>query len=183
MKFIDKIKECGLGWIFKDYLYRIDWRKPDKVSIKNMLKRELNIFHMSAFDLPNYRFRSRDERIIFILRWVIDNIRYIKDIQRWSVAEKWQYCDETLNLRTGDCEDGAILIYTWARYLKIPPSHIKLCCGNVVGGGHAWVEYKSEKTDKWYKIDWCYYPDKNYIKYRKDNDFLYKSKWFEVTDY
>jgi hypothetical protein len=189
MNWRDKLREHGLGWMLRDFWYRMDWRKPNKDSVKKLLKAEYQVFYLKAYKLPNYKNRSRDKRIIAILRWMTDkeNIKYMQDFARWSVTEKWQSVFDTLRLKSGDCEDGAILIFAWARYIGIPSSHIKLWCGKVKTptstGGHACIEYKSDVDGKWYKIDWCFYPDTAYIKDRKIKKDLYLETWFEVTDY
>ena len=183
MNFRDKLREHGLGWILRDFWYRMDWRKPDKQSVKLLLQREYEFFWKFAHILPNYKNRSRDKRMIAVLRWVIDNIVYTSDMMKFNVVEKWEDVSNVLETKQADCESGALLIFAWARYLGISSADIKLVCGKVTEGGHAWIEYKADYDNEWYKIDWCFYPDDSYIEDRKNNDSKYLEKWFEVTDY
>lgn len=44
-----------------------------------------------------------------ILEWVSDNIVYKEDMDTWGVGDYWQTPEETIVLRTGDCEDFTIL--------------------------------------------------------------------------
>jgi len=182
MNFRDKLREHGLGWILRTFWYRMDWRKPDKSSVKLLLQMEYEFFWKFAHTLPDYKNRSRDKRMIAILRWVIDNIVYTSDMMKFNVVEKWECVRDVLDTRKADCESGALLIFAWARYIGISSADIKLVCGKVDIGngktsGHAWIEYK------FHKIDWCFFPDTSYIEDRKMKRNLYLEKWFEVTDY
>lgn len=44
-----------------------------------------------------------------ILEWVSDNITYKDDKDTWGISDYWQTPEETMLLRTGDCEDFTIL--------------------------------------------------------------------------
>ena len=49
--------------------------------------------------------KTRLEKIEFISKWVLQNIKYTPD----PPPEEWQTPEETYELRQGDCEDQAIL--------------------------------------------------------------------------
>lgn len=123
-----------------------------------------------------------DEIAINVLRYVRKYMTYISDKTVWKVPEYWQNVEETIKKRTGDCEDGAILILTLCRLAGIPSNRIFLRCGDVVGGGHAYVVYRAN-NGKLYTLDWCYYYSGVSIKYRKTIDeSKYLTKWFDVND-
>lgn len=99
-----------------------------------------------------------DEQVNRCLRWVYDNIKYVGDIENWKMSEYWQTYAETLQLREGDCEDGAILMYVICRMKGVPASRLRLMAGSVVGGGHCWLAYRpNEYPLNWAFMDWCYW--------------------------
>ncbi len=113
--------------------------------------------------------RSKDPDIIMtdILRWVQANITYRSDSLVWKLSERWQTPKETMELRTGDCEDGAILMYALAIHYGVPANRLLLFAGSVQGGGHCWLGYRStEYPLNWCFMDWCYWFDRNTPNYR-----------------
>ncbi len=106
--------------------------------------------------------KDYDYVITDILRWVQKNITYTGDIKSWKMSEYWQTPQETLQKGTGDCEDGAILIYAMAIYKGVPASRMLLFAGSVDGGGHCWLGYKSNEYPlNWCFMDWCYWYNRN----------------------
>lgn len=99
---------------------------------------------------------SDDIKIRHILNYVHNLIEYKSDKTVWKVEEKWQTAEETIRKYTGDCEDGAILIYLIAVEVGIPDWKLKVVAGNVKGGGHCWVNYLADNLTT-YPIDWCYW--------------------------
>ena len=96
---------------------------------------------------------------------------------------------ETLNLMTGDCEDGSILLANMLLIAGIPYWKIRLTAGLVDdgkgnAGGHAFLNYFYENPDdskcKWILLDWCYYPNELPIENRADykDELYYKETWF-----
>jgi len=128
---------------------------------------------------------SHDQKALQILKWVIRNIRYKGDKEVHNQREYWQNPEETLNRKTGDCEDGALLVKSLALVSGIPDYKIKICAGNVKGGGHAYVIYlrerkKNKENSTWCILDWCYWP--NYLpiarrKEHKDEENYYDIWW------
>lgn len=117
-----------------------------------------------------------DIQIMYILYWVRNNIIYKSDSLIWKMDDYWQTAEETVTLKTGDCEDGAILLYVLGRLKGIPHNRLLLLAGDVNGGGHCWLGYKpSEMPLNLAFIDWCYWVDlrginERDIYYIKDND-------------
>jgi predicted transglutaminase-like cysteine proteinase len=127
---------------------------------------------------------SNDAKADKIQKWIFDNLTYVYDRASTGFIEYWQFPYETLHLRTGDCEDGAILMVTLMIAAGIPKWRVRVAGGLVATGqataptgGHAWTCYLRESDDKWVGLDWCYLPDlspmpqkktlkenKNYIK-------------------
>lgn len=104
--------------------------------------------------------KNHDYTMTEILRWVIKNIKYVPDSTKWKMGDRWQSPQETIVSGTGDCEDGAILIYAMAIQCGVPESRVLLMCGDVLGGGHCWCSYRStEYPLNWCFMDWCYWPD------------------------
>jgi predicted transglutaminase-like cysteine proteinase len=59
-------------------------------------------------------------------QWVNAQITYVEDRERWSRADYWASASETLKLRSGDCEDYAILKYQILLSLGFPPEDMYL---------------------------------------------------------
>ena len=98
-----------------------------------------------------------------ILKWVHFNVDYISDQTKWGIPEYWQPPHITLEDRTGDCEDYAILfMYLMYYYFdeKCP-----LLIQKLWGGYHAISKYdgyyydptiyasKKEITENWEIVD------------------------------
>ena len=101
---------------------------------------------------------TNDEKAYNALRRVVFNVRYKTDQELYGATEHWPFAYETLHLRQGDCDGGAILMANIMLKSGVPEWRIRLCAGSVKGGGHAWVTYLRESDDKWVILDWCYWP-------------------------
>jgi len=75
-----------------------------------------------------------DEIAYESLMYVMDNIKYTPDKSQYGMNEYWCFNYETLNSKKGDCEDGAILLYSLMRKNGIPAWKIRLNAG-LVGTG------------------------------------------------
>lgn len=77
--------------------------------------------------------------------WVAYNIDYVADEEQWGVNDYWQTPEETLSLRTGDCEDFAILLCTLLRAYGINDNQVYVALGvDAEGYGHAFL------IENWY---------------------------------
>lgn len=156
-------------FISKVIYYITDWRYRKSINLKDWLK---NIIDNPSLELKEYADNigdneDYDRQMWLILKYVHSNLKYVGDTQTWGVSEKWQTPTETVTLGTGDCEDGAILIYALARMKGIPANRLLLSCGDVVGGGHCWLMYKGwEYPLNLIPIDWCYWYDGRTIESR-----------------
>lgn len=74
-----------------------------------------------------------------VVWWVHRNIWYKSDWEVWGVPDYWQTSEETLELRSCDCEDMAVLFYDILMAKKIPAVILAVY---KQGEGHAVCIYK-----------------------------------------
>lgn len=111
--------------------------------------------------------KDYDLQMLLIHKWVVANIKYVADSSKWKLDEYWQTPEETILNKTGDCEDGAILEFVLARMKGIPTNRLLILCGDVLGGGHAWLGYKPQEYPlNFVFMDWCYWTNINSIEFR-----------------
>jgi len=142
-----------------------------------------------AFCMPDYVYPiftgTNDQKMWKILTWVIENIKYTSDTTEFKHDEYWAFPYQTLKHRKGDCEDGAILIWSIAMANDVPYYRVRLNAGWVkepygTRVGHAYVSYFRESDNKAVVLDWCYYP--SYVKignrptHQKERDY-YEIWW------
>lgn len=103
---------------------------PKESSIVNMKN---SIVNSKFFLTPDW---------IAIRDWVGGNIHYEFDSVSHGQDDYWQLPKETLALRTGDCEDSAILLATLLRADGMSASDVYVFVGKSGENGHAWVSFK-----------------------------------------
>ncbi|HUU86854.1 MAG TPA: transglutaminase-like domain-containing protein [Candidatus Glassbacteria bacterium] len=129
---------------------------------------------------------SNDEKVFVIWKSVMQWLKYTPDENSSGFTEFWQFPTETLQLGTGDCEDGAILLTSLFLTAGVPQYRCKVAVGLVQAGksaktgGHAWPIYLRESDNEWVIMDWCYRPNNLTVSKRKlyKQEKLYKSIWF-----
>jgi predicted transglutaminase-like cysteine proteinase len=85
--------------------------------------------------------------------WVADNIDYKSDEEQWG-EDYWQSSEETLLLRTGDCEDFSILLCSLLRAYGIDAQQVFVALGNdSEGEGHAFVIEDWSELGDWQRIE------------------------------
>lgn len=84
-----------------------------------------------------------------IANWIWYNIEYKSDMEVHGVIEYFQMAGETLELRTGDCEDLAILFHYFM--YKINRESIVVIMGLNKNKGHAVTIYK--ENNRYYVFD------------------------------
>ncbi|MFB3765164.1 MAG: transglutaminase family protein [Methanotrichaceae archaeon] len=91
-----------------------------------------------AFDLRAWR----------IWKYVAESITYIIDKDAEGIDDFWQFPEETLMLKKGDCEDSSFLLATLLLASGISDHCVRVALGKVVSAegasGHAWVVYQNE---------------------------------------
>lgn len=157
------------------------------VDVRNMIWEDDRILQEVIDDLKG----SNDEKAHSIQSFVASNIKYVGDQKNSKMEECWQFPNETLITRRGDCEDGAILIASLLLNAGIPEWRVRVTAGLVKAGkaaetgGHAYVTYCRETDNNWVILDWCYLADvKLDIKSKplmKDVS-EYKDIWFSFNN-
>ncbi len=99
-------------------------------------------------DLARFRARiagSFDYRAAVITNFVSDAVAY----QPGKRRDPWQFPDETLALKAGDCEDRAFLIASLLLAAGVSSFNVRVAFGQMVVDGkahdHIWVVYKNER--------------------------------------
>jgi len=80
--------------------------------------------------------------------WVAGHIDYARDPEVHGASYYWQLPAETLALRTGDCEDFAILLCTRLRAYGVPEDEVYVAVGKSGYACHAYL------VERWYTGDW-----------------------------
>ena len=120
--------------------------------VRRALRHELPRFYeRQGVDLR--RVESRDPgtfdlRAALVRSWVSETVSY----SRVTGLDAWQFPDETLSLRRGDCEDRALLLASLLVGSGISPYNVRVALGQVRSTGpggseahdHAWVMYRNE---------------------------------------
>lgn len=146
----------------------------------------------SILDVIPSNTNDYDLQVLNCLKWVVNNIIYVGDYKSWDSDEYFQTPLETISRKTGDCEDGAILLYYLCRMKGVPANRMLLLAGPVTGGRHCWLAYKpTEYPLNHTFLDWCYYVkftninlrEKFYIdKFNKIHAYTYEGVP-KTTDY
>ena len=98
---------------------------------------------------------SQEEQLEVLWRYAKDNWNYMNDPH--TVNDTWRPADETINdyyfvngkNYTGDCDDFAILMASFARQIGFPTAFLAVYNND---GGHAYAEYYNGK--RWIPMDW-----------------------------
>jgi len=90
-----------------------------------------------------------------LCNWVSYNIQYKYDTDVHGVRNFWQLPIETLQLKTGDCEDYAILLCSLLRASGYDENSAFVVLGYTNKTGHAWVRIYAqiEGTGTWINIE------------------------------
>jgi len=132
-----------------------------------------------------------------LVNWVADNIDYPDedadgdgkpnyDFIKHGRWEYWQLPTETLSLRTGDCEDFAILLCSLLRASGYDENSVYVVLGYTESEGHAWVRIYAQVggVGMWFDVEpqvgglWTIYSGiKNLLEY--DEAFLFNDVHFE----
>jgi hypothetical protein len=108
----------------------------------NVVSLENKILKDKLFITPNW---------IALRDWVGNNIQYKYDSAVHGTSEYWQFAKETLSLRSGDCEDHAILLCSLLRVSGFSSNDVFVVVGNKGNSYHAWV--KLNLATGWYNLE------------------------------
>jgi transglutaminase-like putative cysteine protease len=202
------------SWINKWVSYILHSKTRQAVRLSSWLKPQLQVHSQDLLSLAESLKRpTHDETMQAIIMWVRRNITYVSDNSQVKenelrMLEYWQTAQQTFDLRHGDCEDGAILMYVIARLADVPATRLLLHAGDVHNpysnqtAGHAWLAYRPTNFPlNWVFMDWCYYYSSKLpvnrnmfyisgttvheykqmgrtLRYEQVTDSNYKSMWF-----
>lgn len=122
-----------------------------------------------------------DELMYNIFMYVNKTLIYKADSEVWKMNEHWNTANESIAIKTVDCEDGAILMYVLARLKGIPANRLLILGGNVKGGGHCWLGYKAYNYPlNFVFLDWCYWRDTRSIADR-NKFYINKTNIYEYS--
>lgn len=130
-------------------------RRAVDTDIPQML-RELRLVHLDRYKGSGPG--TFDYRASVVSTWVANHIHYLPVGES---VDAWQFPDETLHVRGGDCEDRAILLAALMIASGISPYNVRVCLGKVFLDSfdekskehdHAWVVYKTE-ANRWTIVD------------------------------
>jgi len=160
-----------------EYFWNNHIKSTDKLYYAARNSRNMNVirfFNEHNDTVPTVEGINNDFKANNALKHVAKNITYTSDAK-----ENWQWADETVERKLGDCEDGAILMANIMIKSGIPYWRIRLNAGDVKGGGHAYVTYLRETDNTWYILDWCYwYNESEKIKKTWKTASKYFGIWF-----
>ena len=108
---------------------------PDDDVVKNALIEALSVPYQAAKGQS-----SNTVSFDKIREWVASHIKYVWDEDAHGMEDYWQSPAETLSLRTGDCEDLAILLVSLLRTYGAPDDEVYVAVGSRQNGSwHAYV--------------------------------------------
>ena len=149
-------------------------RLEEQITIYEKLKK----YDVTVFITPNNetvkscanKINTNDPLVIY--RFVKDEIKYLEDYVTHDFRfEYWQFPEETLKLKTGDCEDQAILLCTLLRANGYSPEDVKVVFGlTSSNAGHAWVEL-------FYQDDWIVFDPTS-----DTNTYIEKTKYYSLIN-
>lgn len=172
-EFLEKVPSAGdfvqNSYFRKTVRYVIDSKYRTAVSLQPWIQ-SLTMPGSVELGVPG----AADTAAVNALKGVIRDIVYVGDAQKWKMSEKWQEPEITAALKSGDCEDGAIYLYTLLRSLGVPANKLMLFCGDVTDPkkpkstvGHCWLGYRPEEYPlNWVFLDWCYWPSGLHVEQR-----------------
>ena len=133
--------------------------------------------------------RNFDDTVLACQQYIVKNYKYESDVNSVGYNEYWQFPNETLYLKMGDCEDGSLLMASLICSAGVPEWRVRCNAGFVLDDkniqqGHAYVTYCRETDDNWVICDWCFLEDSNIDvkdKIIAKNNNKYKDIWFSFN--
>ncbi len=112
-----------------------------------------------------------------IFYYVRDGIRYERDILGLEV---WQSPVETLKIKTGDCEDKAILLGSMLRSIN-PPEDVFVNVGTRGNYGHVWITLNGKILEPYDKNPFEFHQQASYEIFYRFNDVYLNFSYSSVT--
>ncbi len=175
------------GWFSTFFWYTISSKERIRKRLDLFLKEQLDGPNLILVDLSKQflKYRNPDERIIKILKFVYDNVKYVTDERNFGMVEKWAVAITTWAKKKDDCDGINALIYILARLAAISDLNLWSVIGDTAIEGHYWLEYLSPKTGQWYAIDGTAWPSFQSIKTRPPfrlSEKKYIKRWFKFNE-
>lgn len=157
------------------------------VDVRNMIWADDNMLKV----ITDHMLGSNDQKAFLCQRYVVRNIKYVSDKKSSNIEECWQFANETLVTKTGDCEDQSILMASLMLNAGIPEWRVRVTAGLVKAGtgaelgGHAFVTYCRETDNNWVVLDSCYMQDSHIAIAAKPlfkDKSEYKTIWFSFNN-
>ncbi len=150
-RYFDYLVDWALSSNFRTSVRLSKWLKNQVDTVSPELQKVADSIESS---------KDYDTQAQLVLKYIVANYVYKLDSDSWKLEEKWQTAEESIRLKTGDCEDFAIVGYVLCRLKGIPSNRLGICAGSVLGGGHCWLVYKPQEYPLNYTfLDWCYWPN------------------------
>ena len=134
--------------------------------------------------------QTDNQKALTCLKFIIQNFPYKSDSTNYGNGEFWSMPYESINKKSGDCEDGSILLANMLILAGVPAWKIRINCGWVFEPvskqqvGHAYTTFFDDDKEKWVILDWCYYPNLKRIidreEYKKEK--MYQDVWFSFNN-
>jgi hypothetical protein len=132
---------------------------------------------------------KNDDFALVCQQYIVKNCKYEYDQDSWGYNEFWQFPNETLYLKRGDCEDGSLLMASLLCSNGVPWWRVRVNAGLVQDNngqqeGHCYVTYCRETDNNWIILDWCYKQDSDVPvkdKILAKNNLNYQEIWFSFT--
>lgn len=174
-----------IGFTERIVYYWTDRRVATLINVQSWIKNNLDCedaYKELILRYPTLASSTQFWKVKRTLAFINQKIKYTPDQEVWKVAEMWQTPAETWQLKTGDCEDGALLIYALLHKLGIEEERLRIVAGDVDGGGHAYVVWLSDEDALEYPIDWCYWYSTSYVMsvpyYLREEYYFGRKEWW-----
>lgn len=124
------------------------WVLPGDDCYMREVWREIADSHQRDFSSSQARQSDLSAKVIW--HFVVEKIEYVKDEEGFDF---WQFPQETLGLKQGDCEDKSFLMASLLLAAGIPEGRVRVTVGamyNLNGNrrrliGHAWPMYRTSR--------------------------------------
>lgn len=147
------------------------------------------VIETEGFDKYLERY-GKDATATKVQKWCWLEFKYKGDWLLYKMSDYWASIAQTLATRQGDCEDVARVEFAILKRLGLP---VFFACGMMKNpdGGHAWVEYHSDRFNYiFFPLDWCYHPDlrgiprkRCYMKLHDDDGVVVLKDWARKAKY
>jgi len=120
---------------------------------------------------------SDDDKAFACFKWVRKNISYKFDDKNFGSSEYWSFPYETLAKKAGDCDSQSILLANLCLVAGIDYYKLRLTCGPVKGGYHAFLTYYNSEGI-WIVLDTTYWA--NTLHPSKRKSYHEEKKYFDT---